>query len=80
MGGDGVNVLYRGCEGYFNPRPRVGGDYRIFTEADADNSISTHAPAWGATQFAISIDDDRIISTHAPAWGATIRLWGFIYF
>ena len=33
--------------------------------------VSTHAPAWGATEVAIGDDETSPVSTHAPAWGAT---------
>ena len=36
--------------------------------------VSTHAPAWGATQQASKLREGIWVSTHAPAWGATIGL------
>ena len=35
--------------------------------------ISIHAPAWGATEFALVNRDYSAISIHAPAWGATLE-------
>ncbi|CAA7616872.1 hypothetical protein MTBSS4_170024 [Magnetospirillum sp. SS-4] len=32
----------------FNPRPRVGGDGR-YGHHSAEDPVSIHAPAWGAT-------------------------------
>ena len=55
---------------YFYSRPRVGGDY-ILQRCEMANAISTHAPAWGATESMSLGRKQRIISTHAPAWGAT---------
>ena len=48
----------------------MGSDSEVGA-ALADFSVSTHAPAWGATDVcALShVSDD--VSTHAPAWGAT---------
>ena len=56
--------------GSFNPRPRVGGDRCIIT-AYAYSIVSTHAPAWGATNKTDTIYTPSGVSTHAPAWGAT---------
>ena len=55
---------------YFYSRPRVGGDY-ILQRCEMANAISTHAPAWGATESMSLGRKQRIISPHAPAWGAT---------
>ena len=44
----------RPCIGYFNSRPRVGGDYAGSTQAAAPH-ISIHAPAWGATASLASL-------------------------
>ena len=54
----------------FNPRARVGRD-RIVAAAAADPLISTHAPAWGATDLRAGALELLAISIHAPAWGAT---------
>ena len=54
----------------FNPRARMGRDRgsglltRFFT-------VSTHAPAWGATDRTERALYASSVSTHAPAWGAT---------
>ncbi len=39
------------------------------------DSISTHAPAGGATRRSIGISPAREISTHAPAGGATLQFY-----
>ena len=54
----------------FNPRARVGRDDAPEIERDRE-TISIHAPAWGATSVAHRGASDRNISIHAPAWGAT---------
>ena len=67
--GDLVGFSYTGAiflltplrEGRRNRRPQPA----------ARQSISTHAPAGGATQAAVSSVLDGYISTHAPAGGAT---------
>ena len=33
--------------------------------------VSTHAPAWGATNYVWRKNPPHDVSTHAPAWGAT---------
>jgi len=33
--------------------------------------VSTHAPAWGATNSVSIVRQQPQVSTHAPAWGAT---------
>ena len=39
---------------------------------DTFMSVSTHAPAWGATHDLDALYKAGGVSTHAPAWGATI--------
>ena len=34
---------------HFNPRSRMGSDHPVLLQFDAENAISIHAPAWGAT-------------------------------
>ena len=36
------------------------------------DTVSIHAPVWGATKGARLGVEDRIVSIHAPVWGATI--------
>ena len=36
--------------------------------------VSTHAPAWGATEQKKELVAMIEVSTHAPAWGATKQL------
>ena len=59
----------------FNPRARVGRD-SASAFSSLRQSVSIHAPAWGATP---SISPDRvlhIVSILAPAWGATRHAHG----
>ena len=35
------------------------------------SAVSIHAPAWGATIMAATLDEYGRVSIHAPAWGAT---------
>ena len=42
-----------------------------------EDVISIHAPAWGATDFIITLLFLLPISIHAPAWGATDFLSAF---
>ena len=34
-------------------------------------SVSIHAPAWGATRWPDAKKAEELVSIHAPAWGAT---------
>ena len=54
----------------FNPRTHVGCD-RIKFMQQLCNSISIHAPTWGATLYYIFFFNLVKISIHAPTWGAT---------
>ena len=64
-------MILRGSQPlYFNPRTRVGCD-RCPSGKRQSRRISIHAPAWGATNFALLPTLSRTISIHAPAWGAT---------
>ena len=40
-------------------------------------TISIHAPAWGATSSKLRFAPSSMISIHAPAWGATRFPWHF---
>ena len=42
------------------------------------NSISIHAPTWGATLYFWYFSVDNKISIHAPTWGATSEPSGII--
>ena len=54
----------------FDPRPRVGGDFRP-AHLEAGELVSIRAPAWGATtEVGFQRHFDRV-SIRAPAWGAT---------
>jgi len=55
----------------FNPRARVGRDFRSTYYKDVVLNVSIHAPAWGATTFGGVGGSIRQVSIHAPAWGAT---------
>ena len=54
----------------FNPRARVGRD-AVAKDSGIPESISIHAPAWGATVALLFTETELGISIHAPAWGAT---------
>ena len=41
-------------------------------------SVSTHAPAWGATFHIMKQKSFLYVSTHAPAWGATGKQTGLV--
>ena len=43
-----MTVAGEQLEAGFNPRPRVGGDHNLVAKVDPE-SVSIHAPAWGAT-------------------------------
>ncbi len=55
----------------FNPRTRVGCDQPLRLQEQHINSVSIHAPAWGATYNGTIVADSIVVSIHAPAWGAT---------
>ncbi len=55
----------------FNSRSRVGSDYSPRLPRTVP-TVSTHAPAWGATVKAWGRWVTNGVSTHAPAWGATL--------
>ena len=63
-----------GCRGPwgFNSRSRVGSDSPSSKQPSAD-SVSIHAPAWGATPTQTATLDPTGVSIHAPAWGATTK-------
>ena len=56
----------------FNPRARMGRD-SILEPTMLTLTVSTHAPAWGATLPLGLVFECPSVSTHAPAWGATHR-------
>ena len=55
----------------FNPRTPVGCDRRSKLAAELTNTISIHAPQWGATVEIRTAAMAHPISIHAPQWGAT---------
>ena len=60
----------------FNPRTRVGCDYRTRRGRYKEHRVSIHAPAWGATHRQARPARTSGVSIHAPAWGATASgLW-----
>ena len=59
----------------FNPRSRMGSDPSALSAFVASNTISIHAPAWGATMELFPREPLFAISIHAPAWGATATDW-----
>ena len=54
----------------FNPRSRVGND-PVSTVLCRDLFISIHVPAWGTTDFPLTLLQIPEISIHVPAWGTT---------
>ena len=64
----GYNVAYFR---HFYSRPCGRGDYKLSNHYDMAFSISTHAPAGGATKGDLERFQSFKISTHAPAGGAT---------
>ena len=53
----------------FNPRTRVGCEAN--TQAIADtNTVSIHAPVWGANVYDVFVTANYSVSIHAPVWGA----------
>ena len=58
----------------FNPRARMGRDQTADTSNTGLSKVSTHAPAWGATNLKELVNRLQLVSTHAPAWGATCLL------
>ena len=56
----------------------MGRDFRYLDNC-LNKAVSTHAPAWGATDQVFVERGRPEVSTHAPAWGATLKeLWGEI--
>ena len=55
----------------FNPRTRVGCDALEAAQEWGYESVSIHAPAWGATSTLEKAKKAEDVSIHAPAWGAT---------
>ena len=68
--GDGCMANLKG----FQPTLPRGERRSMHTMQDYAKLISTHAPAWGATQYSAQSGGQKMISTHAPAWGATGQL------
>ena len=55
----------------FQPTRPHGARLNDDTYLNDKAEVSTHAPAWGATDYHIIIQSQHYVSTHAPAWGAT---------
>ena len=53
-------------------RPR-GARHADARRGNSAGCVSTHAPAWGATNLLPKLPREPPVSTHAPAWGATVR-------
>ena len=66
-----VLVLWNRSHLYFNPRSREGSDTGYSFYGTGAICISIHAPARGATVFAMTTGTANKISIHAPARGAT---------
>ncbi len=56
---------------YFNPRTHMGCDVKANIDGFTKDTISIHAPTWGATTVAKELAGVMNISIHAPTWGAT---------
>ncbi len=54
----------------FNPRSRMGSDFRRIIPL-VKYVVSIHAPVWGATRYFFPNYHDMRVSIHAPVWGAT---------
>ena len=55
----------------FQPTRPHGARHYDITDKETAHNVSTHAPAWGATDIGLPDIDPDEVSTHAPAWGAT---------
>ncbi len=73
-GGRPTLALPREDRSRFDPRPRVGGDFRAILPK-LPFPVSIHAPAWGATTVLFTVATWAEVSIHAPAWGATAAWW-----
>ena len=70
--GDGLIMIDKEATVYFYSRPCGRGDHHRNGGRVGNDTISTHAPAGGATKVAApAAAAQSIISTHAPAGGAT---------
>ena len=72
VGRDGVSTGKSTQTKRFNPRARVGRDLSS-PSVFLCNSVSIHAPVWGATVITIQTWFESGVSIHAPVWGATIN-------
>ena len=70
VGCDNCVKLCSGFDGYFNPRTHVGCDATVWLSQPLQ-TISIHAPTWGATGICTGTLLITLISIHAPTWGAT---------
>ena len=71
MGSDSNQYLPLSLHYRFNPRSRVGSDWKRFIETMINLCVSIHAPAWEATSFDRTDLEKQQVSIHAPAWEAT---------
>ena len=70
VGCDSLLIISLRTGHHFNPRTPVGCDEIIHAVGGFD-TISIHAPQWGATDGTATFRSDAVISIHAPQWGAT---------
>ena len=68
----------RGGLNDFNSCSHMGSYYQKAAKSRAE-SISIHAPTWGATWYFVHAPRLVIISIHAPTWGATVGLIFFVF-
>ena len=68
VGGDIPSPSLRGPGSRFNPRPRVGGDKEIISFGPAE-SVSIHAPAWGATPVCVVLGVSDLFQSTPPRGG-----------
>ena len=57
-------------QGYFNSRPRMGGDYALQCSRNSAGGFNSR-PRMGGDHAISSSKIVIVVSTHAPAWGAT---------
>ena len=71
MGCDFRQLIHTRLAQYFNPRTHMGCDESEVMQCPKKQSISIHAPTWGATAINEAAFAGAYISIHAPTWGAT---------
>ena len=70
MGCDLPNIECADWRTCFNPRTHMGCD-PFHTRQHAADTVSIHAPTWGATRILKVVPSLHYVSIHAPTWGAT---------